>query len=75
MTDETQKEQLVNKPTESNEELTLEKFAKTLNWLRFENGYNYTDSQRYFQRVHNIDKDHFESLSRKLDDSQDPCLE
>ena len=53
--------------TTENEIITLEEFSKTLDWLRYENNYTYVESQRYFKRVHNIDKDQFEELSAKLD--------
>lgn len=50
-----------------NEIITLEEFSKTLDWLRYKNNYTYVESQRYFKRVHNMDKDQFEELSAKLD--------
>lgn len=53
--------------TTENEIITLKEFSKTLDWLRYENNYTYVESQRYFKRVHNIDKDQFEELSAQLD--------
>jgi hypothetical protein len=53
--------------TTENEIITLEEFSKTLDWLRDENNYTCVESQRYFKRVHNIDKDQFEELSARLD--------
>lgn len=63
---ETATEEEITETTE-NKIITLEEFKKTLDWLRNENNYTYLDSQRYFKRVHNMDKDQFEELSAKLD--------
>lgn len=55
--------------------ITLKEFSDKINWLRFKMNYNHVETQRYFKRVHHIEKDQFEELSQRLDASEDSCLE
>ena len=59
-----QKELEKSNPTK----LSVEEFNKQLMNLRYQCGYNYEESQRYFKRVHNMDRDDFEMMSAKADE-------
>ena len=51
--------------------IPLENFNDTLTNLRFKYGYNYEQAQRYFKRVHGMDKDEFEMMSAEADSLSD----
>lgn len=59
--------QTTESPLPEQKTLSLDEFRRKLDWLRFKNNYTYTEAQRYFKRVHNIEKDQFEELSATLD--------
>lgn len=46
--------------------LSLKSFEIILDRLRHNFGYNYVEAQRYFKRVHEIEKDQFEELCAEL---------
>jgi hypothetical protein len=64
-----------NETIDCDVKITLKEFSDKINWLRFKMNYNYVETQRYFKRVHHIEKDQFEELSQRLDESEDSCLE